>query len=77
MVRRLLGDRRRSFRNLPRLNSLLKLVLPDLRGEADEAEWARILRENHRRHEGKPPPRRLVDGKLLTVNLSAARRVAG
>lgn len=48
--RRLLGDRRCSFRNLPRLNALLKLVLLDLRGEADEAEWARILRENHRRH---------------------------
>ena len=52
---------------LPRLNALLKLVLLDLRGEVDEAEWARILRENHRRHEGKPPPRRQVDGKLLTV----------
>jgi hypothetical protein len=67
MVRRHLGDRRRQFRNLPRLNALLKLVLLDLRGEADEAEWARILRENHRSHHGKPPPRRLVDGQLIQL----------
>jgi hypothetical protein len=67
MVRRHLGDRRRQFRNLPRLNALLRLVLLDLRGEADEAEWARILRENHRSHHGKPPPRRLVDGQLIQL----------
>jgi hypothetical protein len=32
-----------------------------LNGEADPWRWARILRENHRAHQGKPPPRRLVD----------------
>jgi hypothetical protein len=61
------GDRRRSFRNLDRLNLLLKLMLIDLRGEADSVEWARILRENHARHHGHPPPRRKIDGKVLKV----------
>jgi hypothetical protein len=39
-VRGRLGERRRNFRTLPRLNSLLRLMLLDLRGQADE---------NHRR----------------------------
>ncbi len=68
------GGRRRQFRNLPRLNALLKLVLLDLRGEADEGEWARILRENHPPHQGKPPPRRLVDGQLIRPSESAGLR---
>ena len=59
--------RRRSFRNLPRLNSLLKLMLLDLRGEADETRWARILRTNHVSRHGQPPPRRLVDGKVIKL----------
>jgi hypothetical protein len=37
-VRSLLGERRRSFRNLPRLNSLLKLMMLDIRGEAVETK---------------------------------------
>ena len=53
------------FRNLHRLNCVLTLMLLELRGEASVAAWARILRENHRAHEGKPPPRRLHDGELL------------
>lgn len=66
-VRDRLGERRRNFRNLPRLNSLLKLMLLDLRGQADERQWARVLRENHLDHHGQPPPRRLVDGQLIKV----------
>jgi hypothetical protein len=62
-----LGDRRRSFRNLDRLNLLLKLFLLSLRGEADETEWARILRENHRAYRGRPPPRRVIDGRILKI----------
>jgi hypothetical protein len=38
----------------------------ELRGEASVTAWARVLRENHRAHEGKPPPRRLHDGDLLS-----------
>ncbi|MGH3494644.1 MAG: hypothetical protein ACRDQ1_15615 [Sciscionella sp.] len=60
-----LGDRRRAFRNLHRLNCVLTLMLLELRGEASVSAWARILRENHRAHDGKPPPRRLHDGELL------------
>jgi hypothetical protein len=60
-----LGDRRRSFRNLARLNDLLTLMHLHLNENADEREWARILRQNHIDHAGKPPPRRLVDGKTL------------
>lgn len=59
-----LGERRRNFRNLPRLNSLLRLMLLDLRGQADESQWARILRENHLAHHGQPPPRRRIDGQI-------------
>ena len=55
------------FRNLPRLNSLLKLMLLDLRGDADETKWARILRTNHLHDHGQPPPRRLVDGQLIKL----------
>jgi hypothetical protein len=40
-------------------------MLLDLRGEADETRWARILRTNHVSHHGQPPPRRLVDGKVI------------
>jgi hypothetical protein len=36
-----------------------------LRGEASTTAWARLLRDNHRVHDGKPPPRRLHDGELL------------
>lgn len=57
-----LGERRRMFRNLHRLNCVLTL---ELWGEASVSAWARILRDNHRAHEGKPPPRRLHDGELL------------
>jgi hypothetical protein len=60
-----LGDRRRAFRNLHRLNCLLKLFLIQLRGEASASAWARVLRENHRAHDGKPPPRRLYDGQVI------------
>jgi hypothetical protein len=61
-----LGDRRRAFRNLHRLNCVLKLMTMELRGAASVSAWARSLRDNHRAHEGKPPPRRVHDGKLLT-----------
>ena len=60
-----LGERRRMFHNLHRLNCVLTLMLLELRGEASVSAWARILRENHRAHEGKPPPRRLHEGELL------------
>jgi hypothetical protein len=60
-----LGDRRRAFRNLHRLNCLLKLMAMELRGEASVTAWARVLRENHRTHEGKPPPRRQHDGEVI------------
>jgi hypothetical protein len=43
------------------------LVTLHLRGEADDVEWARILRENPRAYEGKPPPRVFVDGQLITI----------
>jgi hypothetical protein len=66
-IQRALGDRRRTFRNLNRLNDLLTLIHLHLTDRADEREWARILRENHLRHDGKPPPRRLVDGKGLLL----------
>lgn len=60
-----LGDRRRAFRNLHRLNCVLKLMTMELRGEASVTAWARVLRENHRDHTGKPPPRRQHDGEVL------------
>lgn len=66
-VRDRLGERRRSFRNLPRLNCLLRLMLLDLRDQAEETKWAHILRENHNSHHGTPPPRRVVDGQLIKV----------
>ena len=53
------------FRNLHRFNCLLTLMLLELRGEASVSAWARSLRDNHRAHEGKPPPRPLHDGELL------------
>jgi hypothetical protein len=34
---------------------------------ADERKWARILRQNHIDQAGKPPLRRLVDGKTLVA----------
>jgi hypothetical protein len=60
-----LGDRRRAFRNLHRLNCLLKLIAMELRGEASVTAWARLLRANHGDHAGKPPPRRQHDGEVL------------
>jgi hypothetical protein len=61
-LKRKLGDRARKFYNLPRLNHLLTLMQLQVTGEADAAVYARLLRENHERHHGKPPPRRLHDG---------------
>jgi hypothetical protein len=60
-----LGDRRRLFRNPHRLNCVLRLMLMHLRGSCSVQSWARILGENHRYHDGKPPPRRHWDGKHL------------
>lgn len=60
-----LGDRRRNFRNLPRLNWLLKLMMLHQLDEADEDDWALILRDNHLAHDGKPPPRRYTDGQVI------------
>jgi hypothetical protein len=45
----------------------MKLTLLDLRGQADETQWARILRESHIADHGQPPPRRLVDGQLVKL----------
>lgn len=53
------------MRNMARLNCLLKLMALEIRGEASANEWARILRDNHLNHEGKPPPRRVVEGQLV------------
>ena len=64
-LRARLGERRRAFRNLHRLNCVLKLMAMQLRGEASVSVWARILRDNHTKHHGKPPPRRLHDGQLI------------
>jgi hypothetical protein len=36
-----------------------------VRGEASVTAWARVLRENHRDHAGKPPPRHQHDGEVL------------
>jgi hypothetical protein len=63
-VQRRLGGRQRLMRNLPRLNSLLRLMAIELRGEANLRAWTRVLGENHRDGAGKPP-RRHVEGKLL------------
>ncbi len=60
-VGRLLGDRARLFENLPRLNCLLKLVHLHILGLDDPATYTRLLRENHLRHGGTPPPRRSHD----------------
>lgn len=57
-----LGDRRRQFRNRSRLTCVLTLMLLQLRGNASVKAWTRILRDNHTRHDGKPPPRRQDDG---------------
>jgi hypothetical protein len=40
-------------------------MLMQLRGSCSVQSWARILGENHRHHDGKPPPRRHWDGKHL------------
>ena len=61
-VSRLLGDRARLFENLARLNCLLNLVHLHLLGLDDPAAYARLMRENHLRHEGSAPPRRAIDG---------------
>ena len=66
-VRDRLGERKRLFRNPHRLNCVLRLFLMQLRGACSLASWARILRENHKRYRGNPPPRRLFDGKGLFV----------
>jgi hypothetical protein len=47
------------------LNRVLKLMTMELRGEASVTAWARVLRENHRDHAGKPPPRRQQDREVL------------
>jgi hypothetical protein len=65
VVKSAIFDRRASLRNMDRLNDLLKLIQLKQMGSADEREWMRILRENHRDHNGKPPPRRLVDDPAL------------
>jgi hypothetical protein len=62
-----LGDRHRAVRNLYRLNCVLTLMLLDLLGGASITAWTRILRDNHLRYEGKPPPQRVHDGDLLPV----------
>ena len=62
-----LGERRPAFRNLHRLNCVLKLMAIQLRGEASVSSWARILRDNHTKHHGKPPPRRLYDGQVIRI----------
>lgn len=64
-IRSRLGDRRRAFRNLHRLNCVLRLFLLQLRGEASVSAWARVLRENHRAYRGQPPPRRRYDGIVI------------
>lgn len=66
-VRDRLGERKRLFRNPYRLNCVLRLFLMQLRGACSLQSWARILRENHKRHRGNPPPRRVYDGKRLFV----------
>jgi hypothetical protein len=59
-----LGDRRRAFRNLPRLNCVLNLMLLHLRGQASVPSWARILRDHHQ--DGKPAGRP-HDGQIIRV----------
>lgn len=53
MWRAFAGESEREFREFFR------------RGEASVTAWARVLRENHRDHAGKPPPRRQHDGEVL------------
>lgn len=64
-IKQSLTDRRFGIRNLDRLDDLLLLMTLHLNGEADPRAWAKLLRENHRSHQGKPPPRRLVDNPAL------------
>ena len=59
---RLLG---RLFRNGHRLNCVLQLMTFHLRGEAGVPSWARALRENHLRHDDKPPPQLAHDGERI------------
>jgi MULE transposase domain len=66
-IRSRLGERKRNFRNRARLDCVLKLMLLDLRGQASAPSWTHILRDNHKPHDGSPPPRRLVDGKHTLV----------
>lgn len=71
--------RRRSFRNLPRLNSLLKLMLLDLRGEADETRWARIPPNQPHvppRPATAPPPRGRQGHQAAVANDSARSATA-
>lgn len=48
-------------------HDLLTLMHLHLTENADERKWARILRQNHIDQAGKPPLRRLVDGKTLVA----------
>lgn len=36
-------------------------------GHADTDDWALILRSTHLAYDGKPPPRRYADGRVITV----------
>jgi hypothetical protein len=59
-----LGDRRFVVRNLPRLELLLALMALDLRQEADERSFVRILRRHLEQHGGTLPlARRSLDDK--------------
>ncbi len=58
-------DRRANLRNMDRLSDLLTLMQLKQMGHANEQEWAKHLRSNHRHYAGKPPPRRRVDDPRL------------
>lgn len=58
-------DRRANLKNLDRVGHLLLLTQLHQMGHADEREWASVLRGNHLKHDGKPPPRRQVDDPAL------------
>lgn len=76
-----LGDRRFVVRNLPRLELLLALMALDLRQEADERSFTRILRRLLEQSAGGLlSPRRSLDDKagssLHTAVLEVERRLA-
>lgn len=60
-------DRRANFKNLQRVEHLLTLAQLRQMGLADEREWALVLRSNHLKHDGAPPPRRQVDDPALAT----------